>query len=334
MNESNLNQGTLTNPTEGYITVLENGSRVYEVRVNSDEPTALWTNEAAFTNKEWNIGGERTWISPEIDFFINNNHKYQVPDQLDPGHYNLEAYNDYVKTAQIMELTNQRTQQSAQLHLEKTYSLLENPFKASYHSRFDYVLDVPYVGYQCVTDLSLSSTYTSASGRQEEFICNAWSITQVPEGGTVLIPTMGAPEPLIMFQDPGIVPMVKGNNELRVSYQGNNKFKLSLDVFNSTGRMGYIKPINAQKSSLIIKEYQLNLSGVYPDYPDKSPRYLGSCTQFFYDGNQMGSFGELEYHTPAVSATKPRSKDTANFYYYVGETAKINFIAKCMLGFT
>src|SRR5258708_18531523 len=78
--------------------VLLHGGRLLGLFTRGSEENFYWTNsdlasvEGArnfFASKEWhNTGGDRTWLAPEIDFFLPNFPKldsYFQQRTLDPG---------------------------------------------------------------------------------------------------------------------------------------------------------------------------------------------------------------------------------------------------------
>lgn len=84
--------------------VLPHGGRALGLFTSIDAPNFLWTNPD-FTHpvaagkvyaSEWpNVGGDRTWLSPEAEFFIrdikNPMQSHRVPIELDPGSYVVET---------------------------------------------------------------------------------------------------------------------------------------------------------------------------------------------------------------------------------------------------
>jgi len=309
------------------IVILERGSRVIELKTPNHDASAFWTNPSAIAEGDWNVGGDRTWISPELDYFTDDKGEYAIPEQLDPGSYKLEGDSlaRSANTEQTFTLRSARTQEETQLILQKQYLPIPNPLSKNLSIEHSSLLDVSYAGYECQTRLE-------SRGPDAESWCNLWSITQVPMGGTVLIPTIGSAEPLVMFKQAESIDMEVHPHCLKVAYDGSHSFKISLDALQSTGRFGYLRQINEEESSLLVRQFQVRPSGHYPDYPSYQPDYTGSCMQFFFDGNQMGGFGELEYHVPAIQGVNSVSTDVSQLYYFVGKTADITKISKRMLG--
>ena len=72
---------------------------------DSDGRGVLWLNPTAWefahsmsrfvADGQWNIGGERLWLAPEIRFTIRDRAdiwgSYFLPSDMDPGRYQLEA---------------------------------------------------------------------------------------------------------------------------------------------------------------------------------------------------------------------------------------------------
>ncbi len=157
---------------------------------------------------------------------------------------------------------------------------------------------------------------------------------QVPINGTILIPTLGKPQPLTMSTQDNEVAMDIHPRHIEIPIQGNNRFKISLDALQSVGRFGYLRKLNEEDSSLLIRQFQVHTASYYPDYPSGQLDHAGSCMQFFYDGCQMGGFAELEYHVPAIryDGTSGASVDASQVYYFVGKTEKITKVIEQLLG--
>jgi len=320
------------------IVILERGSRVIELKAPDHTESAFWTNPSAIAEGHWNVGGDRTWVSPELDYFVDGSGEYGIPNQLDPGTYSLTAdpLSHSASTEQTFIAINSRARKDIALNLRKQYSPIPNPLSTNLSPEHADLLGISYAGYECQTRLGVLSEQPArtvdAQGSDAKSWCNIWSITQVPMGGTVLIPTIGSAEPLVMFKQGDSIAMEVHPHYLKVAYDGSHRFKLSLDALQSTGRFGYWRQINEEESSLLVRQFHVRPAGHYPDYPGSQPNYTGSCMQFFFDGNQMGGFGELEYHVPAIQGANSVSTDVSQLYYFVGKTAEIRKICERMLG--
>ena len=343
LQQSHHNYITLTDPCGGCLTIVEHGARPLDMTLaKEDGCSAFWFDSSALTSRQnWNIGGDRTWISPEIEYFTNESGNAQVPAQLDPGDWVLEQVSSSQAVAKMAaELQHRSSTRLVHVELEKQFRLLPNPLVMNTSTRLRSLQISSYMGYEVVASMRLQPQLgeqmetSEASASVPAGYCSLWSVLQVPPGGAILAPTYGQVEPLAMFaHDRQHVRMKSLPNGLLLHCEGDRKFKFSLDAISSTGRFGYIRHLNERKSCLIVRQFHVNPSGMYPDYPPGRPDYSGSCMQFYFDGGQLGHFAELEYHSPALRIDAPGHRtDISQLFYFTGSTDDILAIAEIMLG--
>ncbi|WP_256756861.1 DUF6786 family protein [Cohnella sp. WQ 127256] len=331
---------TLSNEHGGRLIILEKGARALEMIAAPDKDSAFWRDPSALgTNDKWNLGGDRTWMSPELEYFIDGSGNYHFPAQLDPGSWKLTQTSPSQAIASMScELQHSSSSKNVELELEKHFTLLSNPFPMNLSTSITDCSNLSYIGYETrthmtLTPANLNSIHTDSSFSPSGY-CNLWSIMQVPPGGNILAPTFGSVRPMTMFSQTEHIDMTLLPNGLQLPCKGQSSFKLSIDALSSTGRFGYLRQINDKKSSLIVRQFSVNPTGIYPDYPPNLPNHLGSCMQFYFDGGQLGHFAELEYHSPALPIdVQGQSTDVSQLYYFVGDTPAIQEIAKVFLGF-
>lgn len=333
------NHATLTSENGGRLVILEKGARALEMIPAEENDSAFWRDPDSLSSENsWNLGGDRTWLGPELEFFIDRSGSYQVPAQLDPGNWKLtKTSSSQAITKMTCDLQHSTSSKKITIELEKRFTLLPNPLSMNMSSLLLDNSSLSYMGYEVRTDMNLTpanpnsttvDVTTSTSG-----YCNLWSIMQVPPGGSILAPTYGSIRPLTMFSQAEHVEMKLLQSGLQLPCKGKKSFKLSIDALSSTGRFGYLRHINEKKSSLIIRQFSVNPSGIYPDYPPNQKDYQGSCMQFYFDGDQMGHFAELEYHSPALSIDTPsRMADSSQVFYFVGYREEIEAVTVAMLG--
>ncbi|WP_159888493.1 DUF6786 family protein [Paenibacillus puerhi] len=328
------NHRLLKDAQGGYAVILERGSRLIRLVPANCTESALWTDIHALEESSWNIGGDRTWISPEMDFFRDASGNYEIPAQLDPGSYRFvpSKKEGTVRTRQTCVLTHWPDQTVVPLSLIKEYSLIANPFLMIDSDEHRDLAQIPYIGYQCETRMEhLHETEHVSNALLSN--CNLWSIMQVPPGGTVLVPVLGDSEPLVMYREQEEIRINRQPHYTSFPFDGGSSFKLSYSTLQSAGRFGYYRRLSKETSSLIVRQFQVNPSALYPDYPEGKSDYTGSCMQFFYDGEKMGGFGELEYHAPSINGKDIRTQsDVSQLYYFVGESDQIAKLAHHMLG--
>lgn len=326
----------LTGEDGGTLLVLVRGGRVHDMTVSGGQAGAsFWTNAAALDAGGWNTGGDRTWVSPEIEFFTDSAGSYAIPPQLDPGRWALKAATGREAVVRMTsELSHRSSGTRIRLDLEKRFATLPNPLRMNASLAAREWDGVRYVGYEVQTDLELTPVQQKGSDEiAKPGYCSLWSIMQVPAGGVALVPTRGPVAPMTMFaqREPAGIATTAGG--VRIPCRGSYSYKLSFDAIASTGRYGYIRRLDASESSLLVRQFSVNPAGVYPDYPPDRPDYLGSCMQIYNDGGQLGGFAELEYQSPGLAIDRPgRTTDESQVFHFTGPTVKIREVAALLLG--
>ncbi|MDG0812105.1 DUF6786 family protein [Cohnella rhizosphaerae] len=326
----------LTGEEGGTLLVLVRGGRVHDMSVTGGQAGAsFWTNPAALEAGGWNTGGDRTWVSPEIEYFTDSAGSYAIPPQLDPGRWTLvSSTGSEALVRMTCELPYRASAARIRLDLEKRFAALPNPLRLNASLAARDWTSVRYVGYDVQTELELTPVAQEGSdARANSGYCSLWSIMQVPAGGVALVPTRGPVAPMTMFaqREPDDIATTAGG--VRIPCGGSYSFKLSFDAVASTGRYGYLRRLGASESSLVVRQFRVNPAGLYPDYPPDRPDYLGSCMQVYNDGGHLGGFAELEYQSPALPIDRPgRTNDASQVFHFTGPTKKIREIAELLLG--
>src|SRR5271156_1772313 len=93
---------TWKSPDGSTVLVLPHGGRILGLFAPGSEQNFFWTHtalnsvdtaKAFYASTDWhNSGGDRTWLAPEVDFFLPeypNLSVYMQPRTLDPGRYEL-----------------------------------------------------------------------------------------------------------------------------------------------------------------------------------------------------------------------------------------------------
>lgn len=213
---------TITDGHEVTIIITERGSRIRAMIPAAYHDNAFWiASEDHFNPSDWNSGGDRTWISPEFDYFHNTSGEYDVPPQLDPENWRFTgtSHESTVTTEQDVILQNKNTGSQIQVNLKKRYKSIPNPFEMN-HSVDKQSVQVGYIGCQTETQMvitPINHTIRSYQGERHQPIvqpgyCNLWSIMQVPADGIALIPTRGMSNPTMMSGKREYVEMVDSEN--------------------------------------------------------------------------------------------------------------------------
>jgi hypothetical protein len=99
------------------------------------------------------------------------------------------------------------------------------------------------------------------------------------------------------------------------------------------GRIGYLYPTRDDRWALIVRNVFPNPSGLYVDVPWDDLNDFGYAIQACNVNGALGSFGELEYHVPAVGPGTGRThcEDVAQVWAFRGCREAIQSVVKGLL---
>ncbi|HOV65015.1 MAG TPA: hypothetical protein PLG43_14175 [Spirochaetia bacterium] len=367
--ETGLRYATLEMGQDGKLVVLERGGRIFPfIAADGGEyRSILWANpafgdsqsfEALLKAGEWNLGGERLWIAPEMQYAIKDRKRleesYELPKAMDPGSYRLSE--ESKATAKRSQDYNERNavllSASFELHaynLASGTKLLEterrikaapNPLRelAAYRALME---GLSYAGYEhYITLTDLGSRPDSPSDAWSE----TWTIMQLHQGGTLTIPLYGSPEYSWYYepQDPSVFRISEAKAELDLA--GGIKFKVGFKAPCISGRAGYLMPWigDADSRCLIVRNFYCNPSGTYREEPFTREGDRGYPFHVYNADGSFGCFGELECNGQAVGPTcKPEASGTIDestsfdrmvTWIFTGSLVKVLRVRKVLLG--
>jgi hypothetical protein len=110
--------------------------------------------------------------------------------------------------------------------------------------------------------------------------------------------------------------------------------KIGVRASSTIGRMGYIRPLEGERKTLVVRNFLVNPSGEYVDTPWDNRNDSGYAIQCYNDDGNLGSFGEMEYHTPAIGAGTGMTayQDRSQVWAFAGKEQDINRVGQYLLG--
>jgi hypothetical protein len=317
------------------IAVLEHGGRVLGLYAPGSDRNFLWTHRAMaseagavelFGSDQWhNSGGDRTWIAPEVDFFLPrfpDTSIYVQQRELDPGRYKLTMERSAAVLQARMSLRSSRTGEDVQLRIARRVAPATQPLR---HER-GVDAGVAYAGYTLITSLELVSPSRTAVG--------LWQLLQLPHGGEMLIPTYAGARPLVYFGSIADRDLSAEQGLVRYAMRSPGEHKIGIRAVSTTGRVGYAWRDGGQWS-LVVRDFGVDPSGQYVDVPWSDPADLGYAVQACNVSNAaLGSFSELEYHVPAIGGDTGRiqCEDVSQVWAFRGTHIAIADVSRRLLG--
>lgn len=340
LDANNLAYGVMTLPQGARLVITRLGGRIFGPFLPDMDESLYWIN-AALAQPEslrrfidsggWNLGGERVWIAPEIQFIIQERANFwgthRLPAGIEPGHYALQQTSagqwrlQQTITLRAYNIASGETN----LTVERLIQPLPDPLRAL-RSYIDLTSDVLFAGYEQVVTL--------AEQQSTGIMSEAWNLVQINPGGQLVVPALPVLEASPYL---GTVPEEATciqNGHLRIAITGQQQYKVGYKAAHVTGRMGYFNSLTDGRAYLMVRNFFNNPSNVYAEEPPDAPGVHGHSIHVYHDGGQLGGFGEMECTGQTIGGQTGRfaSTDAFQMWVYVGASEKIAVIGTHLLG--
>lgn len=320
------------------ILVTEHGGHIFGP-FSEEYPEGLFWSPKELCDKEsfgrlirdrvWNIGGDRVWIAPEIQFNIGDRNHYRetldTPKTIDPGSYIMEKGEDSIRLAMALDLQSHNTVEG-QIHLciSRMIHRAENPLRKL--PDYDSIMEtLVYSGYEEVIDLEAAS--------EEQIYAETWNLLQIRPEGTLFIPMYSPVRGTDHYEPAGDFESAADNGIL-LRITGTRRYKIAYKSAVTTGRMGYLmNPDKNGCSALIIVCFPNNPSAMYSEEPPLIKGETGYSIHIYNDDGTAG-FAEMECNMPTIGrpAGIGRSTDRISKWIFTGRMDSLEKAAKILLG--
>ncbi|MBN1835927.1 MAG: hypothetical protein JW820_08750, partial [Spirochaetales bacterium] len=185
---------------------------------------------------------------------------------------------------------------------------------------------VSFCGYEQVVTL----TDLRPDGRESQ----AWIITQVPAGGTILVPTVPGAEYQDHLEPMDAEHLEVRSNHLRVRAKGDRMFKIEVKAAHHFGRFGCYRSLGDGRAALTVKLFFNNPSAAYVMEAPHRPGVRGYSLDIYHDDGSLGGFAEIECHGQPVGCPggADRSRDQFLSWAYLGEESAVGEACAELLG--
>ncbi|MCA0454366.1 MAG: hypothetical protein LCI00_10365 [Chloroflexi bacterium] len=321
------------------IVITQRGGRIFGPFVGDDSPSLTWVNPAlaeaesfaAFIREGgWNMGGERVWIAPEIQYNIRDRADFwgshHVPTALDPANYQVYSIHGEIILSTVMELQAYNlSRDTAHLGLKRHIQQGKNPL-AALRAGAEMMKGVRFASYQ--------HTVTLDDQGQTAPVSESWNLTQLNPGGVLLIPCTPATEASPYFGDPAPDALAPQGSAYRIAITGERQYKVGYKAAGVFGRMGYVNTLEDGQSYLLLRNFFNNPTATYAEEVPDQVGANGHSIHVYNGGAQFGRNGEMEASGQAIGGSTGRCQTTDVFTMsvFVGGAAQISRIAEALLG--
>jgi hypothetical protein len=322
-----------TSPDGSAALLLPYGGRVLGLFAPESERNFFWTHPALdavdtahdfYRSTQWhNSGGDRTWLAPEVDFFLPNFPQlepYWQPREFDPGNYQATQSDGGLLLSNRFTYKLSRGKQTVDLEISKRLSPAANPLR-----NLDSAGRLSYAGYTLHTALAFGD------GKAAPVQVGLWSLLQMPHGGEMFFPTFSNASVTTFFGKIDVADLLVGPHMVRYRMRASGEHKLGLPAAVVIGRVGYVYTQGGD-CCLVIRNFSVNPSGAYVDVPWTDPEGGGFAIEACNVDSHLGSFSELEYHVPAIGGPGGESAchDVSQVWAFRGQRQDI-MEAACLL---
>lgn len=322
------------------VLITEYGGRVLGPFLAEDGESLFWSSKAlahpaalgaVVAAREWNVGGDRLWIAPEIQYNARDRTDFwgslALPPQMDPGHYALEqvssaAWRLYQEVT--LEAYN-LAQGSKTLQVERMIRPADDPLR-SLAGYAELVAGVTYAGYE--QGVTLTDMHPDA------ILSEAWNLTQVNPGGRLWIPAAGPVEVTDYYAPVDAAHLQRHSRGVALAISGQRQYKVGLQAATLFGRAAYANHTSDGIAYAVVRAFFNNPSAPYVEEPAHLVGRRGHSVHVYNDDGGLGGFGEMECNGQAIGGSLGRSTGTDQFltWVYAGPQAQIDAVLEHLVG--
>ena len=318
------------------VIITRYGGRIFGPFVDK-ESSVLWVNrdfiskdafKSLYQSGHWNIGGDRMWLAPEIQFSVQDRTRFwetlNTPAAMDPGMYQLHAKNDRCVLQQDMVLSTYNIN-SKLAHVSITREIMPvlNPLRNLKQNSTD-LCQLRFAGFEQKVTLST----------KDDIYAEAWNLTQVNPGGKMFIASSSNVEYVDYYEQINEDYQRICLNHIELSITGDRRYKVGYNSANIFGRIAYLNEYDSSMYYLIVKNFFNNPSSIYAEEPPEKPGHNGYSVHVYNDNGDSGGFGEMECNLQTIGKDTGLNASTDQIitWYYFGEKKQIEMALCALMG--
>lgn len=280
---------------------------------------------------DWNLGGERWWVAPEIQYLCRDRYDYwnseYIQPAMDPGQWKLERIApDHYRLRQEMtlEVFNLGSGHK-RLAMEVQVRPVPDPLRMlGAYTRL--TEGVVYAGYEQVVTLSETD--------QDDILSGAWNIIPLYPGGEMILPASPSVEVTDYMEAVDQAHQTVEDTCVRLQITGRCRYLTGYKAAHVFGRLAYHCHLDERQDVLMVRGFFSDPSSAYLDEPPKVPGWRGDSVRVYNDDGAYGGYGEMEVYGRAIGGDTGRatSTDSMTLWLYVGPPSRLSAIATHLLG--
>lgn len=322
------------------LVIAQRGGRLFGPFVAGDDALPLcWINPALATPSDfgallatgaWNVGGERIWIAPEIQFHIQDRDSesggFVLPPATDPGGYDMEQDAQQVWLHQEIALRAYNLASGLKrLRISRIVEAAADPLRNLGATP----TGLRYAGY--------AHSVTLTDLNDSPIVSESWNLVQLEAGGAFILPLVSDQvEATTYFGMPPAEATTARDRRVQLTITGKQQFKVGYQSACLTGRVGYYHETASDHAYLLVRSFFNNPSALYSEEPPAPRGRNGHSVHVYNDDGGLGGFGEMECNGQAIGGATGRHSSTDLFvmWTYQGPPAAVKDAAHRLLGAT
>jgi hypothetical protein len=338
--ENHMPYASLSLNNGARLIISQRGGRFFGPFLAEDEESLMWMNGAFASSDrfrdfldagDWNLGGERVYMGPELQYSVPDRTRfwesYQLSPQIDPGNYDLSVHQAQgegrLQQAMVLDAYPERGQK--ELRLTRKVRPAPDPLR-NLSNYEDLIAGVDFCGYE--------HSLTLSEARNDGLISQTWDLVQIRPGGTIIIPAVPAIEYTDYYEPVDETWQTIESHYVQVKITGDRMFKTGYKSPHLHGRAGYFNILDSNRACLLVRSFYNNPSSPYLDEPYHAPGCNGDSLQIYQDDGALGGFAEIECIGQAIGGPTNRSNitDYISLWCYVGPPEKIKRVTYQLVG--
>jgi len=346
----------------GHLLTSTRGARA--IPLDEDGRPLLWVSPAlqptpagapdaarALTEQEWNTGGERLWLAPEIRFMIHDRRdfdgSYELPPAMDPGAWAADR-SEPGCFRQMLELVARDSNERLQLDVVQRLAPAADPLRRRAPSTADPLRQGAPSAADSLRPRAPSAAVRHLGWTREVRLqrtasdggavpCQAWAIAQVPAGGVAWVPGGAGARLTDYFEPIDDAHRKRGAEHLSLNVDGRRRYKVGVRSGEHRGQLLYWREADGRelgegRTYLYLRRFLDLPSSRYLEQPPALADHEGDSAYVYNDDGRHGDFGELEVLGRALEPDQATVADLFEMHVWWGPTNEVAEVARAWLG--